>query len=126
MVTTNAKQLSEIGLTLPAEPELSDDALHAKLWEVIRAMALFGVYFLHTDHLSDRELYRRLTTEVLVEEVRDIVGVDNATEWVDLCTPETDEEWAQYEKFYGDGRADPEGSDGRDHLLPRPPRSISP
>ena len=48
-------------LTGPAAPlppaELTDDTLHAKLWELLHNLACQGFYVLNTNHLSDRELY---------------------------------------------------------------------
>jgi hypothetical protein len=59
--------LVEGGVQLPPPNELEDTRLGAKLWEVIRAMSLLGHYLCNTDHLSDRELYRRLWTDTLRE-----------------------------------------------------------
>ena len=56
------------GMSIPDETELDDQALHAKLWEIIHAMAALGMYLESTDHLSDRELYRYLITDALREE----------------------------------------------------------
>ena len=44
--------------TLLPPPELTDETLTAKLWELLHNLALQGFYVLHTDHLGDRELYR--------------------------------------------------------------------
>ncbi len=43
--------LVESGISLPPSSGLSDAELYAKLWEVIKALALMGVYLEHTDHL---------------------------------------------------------------------------
>ena len=51
--------LVESGISLPPSSRLSDTELNAKLWEVIKALALMGIYLEHTDHLNDRELYIR-------------------------------------------------------------------
>jgi hypothetical protein len=57
------------GLEIPEDDaELSDAALHAKLWEIIRAMADLGMVLESTNHLSDRELYRYLVGDCLREE----------------------------------------------------------
>jgi hypothetical protein len=56
------------GISIPDERELDDDSLHAKLWEIINAMAALGMVLESTDHLSDRELYRYLVTDALCEE----------------------------------------------------------
>ncbi len=56
------------GIEIPDESSLDDAALHAKLWQIIQEMAALGLYVESTDHLSDRELYRYLVTDALVEE----------------------------------------------------------
>jgi hypothetical protein len=56
------------GVSIPDERHLDDVALHAKLWEIINAMDAVGMVLESTDHLSDRELYRYLVTDALLEE----------------------------------------------------------
>jgi hypothetical protein len=60
--------LRERGMEIPDEASLSDTDVHAKLWELIEAMAGLGLYLESTDHLSDRELYRYLVGNALMEE----------------------------------------------------------
>jgi hypothetical protein len=60
-------QLENAGVRVPPPEDLDDGKLHEKLWDVIHAMALAGHYLTHTDHLSDRELYELLWTEILRE-----------------------------------------------------------
>src|SRR5688500_368021 len=45
------------GLQIPAPDALDKDSLRPKLKEIIERMASLGAYLLHTNHLSDRELY---------------------------------------------------------------------
>ena len=56
------------GVSIPDERDLDDDSLHARLWEIIDAMAGIGMVLESTDHLSDRELYRYLVSDALCEE----------------------------------------------------------
>lgn len=57
--------LVEGGMELPEAEEMDEDTLYKKLWELIYAMRLYGLYIEGTDHLSDRELYVRLWKDCL-------------------------------------------------------------
>ncbi len=56
-LTTLHQKLGDAGLTMPADGELDDAQLNAKLWEIIRWSAENGAVYENTNHLSDRELY---------------------------------------------------------------------
>jgi hypothetical protein len=60
--------LAKSGLEVPDPDQLDDKTLSIKLQEVIYGMAYVGAYLLHTNHLSDRELYEFLS-DYLTEEV---------------------------------------------------------
>ena len=83
-MTTNLQQLKEVGVSMPREEGLCDRDVQQNLWEVIETLADLGVYLLHTDHLSDRELYRMLEQEVLRDKVRDLPPSQGVIEFVDL------------------------------------------
>lgn len=88
--TTNAAQLAEIGVDLPeAGPLHLDDAeIHRILWRTIYGLALLGIYLLETDHLSDRRLLESLSTRILRDPIRDVGGVSEMCEFIDLqCCP---------------------------------------
>ncbi len=57
--------LEKGGISLPHPQNLDDTQLHSKLWEVIKAMALAGHFLSSTDHLSDRDLYELLWSDIL-------------------------------------------------------------
>ncbi len=54
------EQLQRAGAAPIPPAELTDETLTAKLWELLHHLACRGFYVLHTDHLSDRELYTAL------------------------------------------------------------------
>jgi hypothetical protein len=57
------------GMDIPEDDAaLEDAAVHAKLWEIVRAMADFGMVIDSPNHLSDRELYRWLVGDCLRQE----------------------------------------------------------
>ena len=57
--------LKKKGLKFKPAAKLSDQELDAGLKRLIDACAAIGVYFEHTDHLSDRELYGAILGTVL-------------------------------------------------------------
>lgn len=59
--------LEKEGIQLAEASTLDDGQVHAKLWEVINGLALLGCYLANTDHLSDRQLYEALWTDLLRE-----------------------------------------------------------
>lgn len=138
--TTNGKQLEELGVEVPHPDTLTGEELGDLLSDVFVGLGLLGVYLVHTDHLTDSELYARLREEVLAEPVRDTTCEEAAT-WVDLCgwSCGCEEQRKAFLKYYGDdhdrleaedeGVQVPERADllcKRDESLPRPPAHIHP
>lgn len=81
--------LREDGVEFPSASELDDEAVVEKLWTVIRAMARRHWYLVHTDHLSDRELYTVLTEDILAEETMDALPEANLIlDVLGSCSPE--------------------------------------
>ncbi len=60
-------ELLKCGIEMPPPRDLTDIEIHEKLWEVIQAMTLLGCFLQNTDHLSDRELYELLWSDLLRE-----------------------------------------------------------
>ena len=82
--TTNRRQLAEWGLEVVPIDGLSSEEVPRRLREIIEGLARLHIYLLHTDHLDDVELYRRLSEEILDEEVRDIPVCPGVREYIDL------------------------------------------
>jgi hypothetical protein len=55
-----AQKLVEENLALLPPAEITDETLTPILWELLHNLSWQGFYVLHTDHLSDRELYAEL------------------------------------------------------------------
>ena len=98
-----AKQLIRDGIELPAPDDLPEAVLSAKLHEVIQGLARLNTFLLHTDHLSDRELYHLLWTETLNEadyELDETMGQFQTT--IDLVGDCSDAAMQIYHRYYAD------------------------
>ncbi len=120
------------GIDIPDDDALLDDgALHDKLWEIITAMPALGMVIEYTDHLTDRELYRYLVQDGLVEET--ILPGDAASTWhlspagsgseedtqIHLRFYFSDEEREEWHRQWGEPLPPKEAPRAnRDHLLP--------
>jgi hypothetical protein len=62
----NRLQRADISFLPP--DELTDETITAKLWELLHNLACQSFYVLHSDHLSDRELYAALWTRAQSDE----------------------------------------------------------
>lgn len=58
-------ELIRHGVRIMPPDEITEEALSACAWELIHELACRGFYLLHTDHLTDRELYTALWREGL-------------------------------------------------------------
>jgi hypothetical protein len=83
-LTTNLAQLRDMGIDVPPAESLDESALSTKLWEVIEGLSRLQVYLISTDHLTDRELYHRLESRVLREEIREVPPEPGVREYIDL------------------------------------------
>lgn len=63
--TPPAQKLATENIPLLPPAELTDDTLTPVLWELLHNLSLRGFYVLHTNHLTDRELYAELWTRGL-------------------------------------------------------------
>src|SRR5687768_12431565 len=94
--------LENSGLEIPAPHTLDNDALTVKLKEIIDRMASLGAYLLHTNHLSDRELYDYLYHDGLREEAVLFPENPSYAYMIDLTGSGSDEDNQIYLKHYAD------------------------
>jgi hypothetical protein len=99
---TSFELLEQGGMELPAPDELDDTQLSAKLWEVIRGMAMLRMFLYNTDHLSDREMYEELWHEVLREESPVMPINENTACHIDLVDSGSEEDNEVYLRYYAD------------------------
>lgn len=94
--------LENSGLEIPAPDQLDDTALTARLKEIVERMASMGAYLLHTNHLTDRELYHYLYTDGLREEAVLFPENPSYAYMIDLTGSGSEEDNQVYLKFYAD------------------------
>jgi len=94
--------LENAGLEVPAPETLDDDVLKIKLKEIIDRMASVGAYVLHTNHLSDRDLYDYLYHEALREETVLFPENPSYAYMIDLTGSGGEDDNATYLKYYAD------------------------
>lgn len=100
--TDLTKELKAVGVDVPDPAGLDDEALHAALWTVIEALGRMHVYLEQTDHLSDRELYTLLFSELLPEEMP-ALDPDEGSEWyVQILGGWSEQDIALYLRHYAD------------------------
>ncbi len=93
--------LRDNGVSTPDERDLDDATLHARLWELINAMAAAGVFVESTNHLSDRELYRYLVAHGLREETL-LPTPGSGGGWHLSPLGDSDEDTEIYLRYYAD------------------------
>ena len=94
--------LENAGLEVPAPETLDDQALKIKLKELIDRMASVGAYVLHTNHLSDRDLYDYLYHDALREETVLFPENPSYAYMIDLTGSGGEDDNATYLKYYAD------------------------
>lgn len=94
--------LENSGLEIPPPESLEDDALKIKLKEIIDRMASVGSYLLHTNHLSDRDLYDYLYHDALREETVLFPENPSYAYMIDLTGSGSEDDNQTYLKYYAD------------------------
>lgn len=92
--------LPEAGVALPSPDELDDSQLSGKLREVVNALALLGSFLSNTNHLSDRELYTELWSEILPEPTVLMPDEPSFTSHIDMVGSGSEEHTRLYMKYY--------------------------
>lgn len=73
-------EFRKVGYSPMPPAELTEETFAPVLWELIHELARRGFFMLHTDHLSDAELYSHLWKEVLHEDVI-LPGMNSRAAW---------------------------------------------
>jgi len=94
--------LENSGLKLLVPSSLTDDDLTPKLKETVERMSSLGAYLLHTNHLSDRELYAYLYNDGLREEAVLFPENPSYAYMIDLTGSGSEEDNQIYLKYYAD------------------------
>lgn len=94
--------LENSGLEVPPPESLDDNTLKTKLKELIDRMASVGSYLLHTNHLSDRNLYEYLYHEALREETVLFPENPSYAYMIDLTGSGSEDDNQTYLKYYAD------------------------
>jgi hypothetical protein len=100
--TSEFEQLTNAGIDLPPPDEMSDETLTAKLWEVIRILAQRRTFISMTNHLSDRELYAYLWSDVLHECMKLMPMDAYSAHHIDLLSSGSEEDTYLYMKHFAD------------------------
>ena len=100
--TTLFRLLENSGLDIPPPEQLDDDVVTIKLKEIVERMATLGAYLLHTDHLTDRELYVYVFADGLREEAVLFPENPSYAYMIDLTGSGSDEDNQIYLKYYAD------------------------
>ena len=94
--------LENCGVEIPTPDQLDDAALAAKLNEIVERMASLGAYVLHTNHLTDRELYNYLYVDGLREEAVLFPENPSYAYLIDLTGSGSDTDNQLYLRYYAD------------------------
>ena len=94
--------LENSGVEVSAPETVDKESLTIKLQEVIERMASLGAYLLHTNHLSDRELYEYLYHDGLREEAVLFPENPGYAYIIDLTGSGSDDDNQIYLKYYAD------------------------
>jgi hypothetical protein len=100
--TTLFAVLRDAGFDLPNPEDIPDHEMHDAVWRVIHALWDQGVILYSTDHLSDRELYTLLWTELLLEDHPVVPDGFPVTTHLDVLGSWGEDEMEVFLRYYAD------------------------
>ena len=94
--------IENTGLEIPPPDLLDEPSLSSRLEEIVERMAALGAYLLHTNHLTDRELYNYLYVDGLREEAVLFPENPSYAYMIDLTGSGSDTDNQIYLRYYAD------------------------
>ena len=94
--------LENSGFEIPPPDQLDDEALTTKLRAIVERMATLGAYLLHTNHLTDRELYVYLYHDGLREDAVLFPENPSYAYVIDITGSGSEADNQTYLKYYAD------------------------
>ncbi|MGH9459446.1 MAG: hypothetical protein ACRD2J_17565 [Thermoanaerobaculia bacterium] len=94
--------LREMGKVYASASRLDDAEVARELRRLVEDLAFLGIYLTSTDHLSDRELYEKLTGEMLLEPTTIIPDDPSFRTWLDPIGGFGEEDIQVYLRYYAD------------------------
>jgi hypothetical protein len=100
--TTLFATLQAAGMPLPNPDDVPEREMSVLLWKVIHALWDEGVVLYSTNHLSDRELYTLMWTELLIEDHQVFPEDFPVTTHIDILGGWSQEDTEMFLRYYAD------------------------
>jgi hypothetical protein len=98
-------ELEEAGVAMPPPETLDDMQVTEKVWEIAQKLGEMSTYLEHTDHLSDRELYVKLWSDVLREPAMMPAGMPGWNQNISMIGSYGEEELEIMHRYYEDAES---------------------
>jgi hypothetical protein len=89
-------QWFEPQLSLPDQHTLTDTEVKHQLHQVIGRLYEKNIWLIHTEHLSDRQLYCLIVRDILPAQEKKVVLNDKCLKWRCLDTEQDEESWLRF------------------------------